>query len=246
MKGVFDTLIAAQLIGVPRFGLGDLVQMNFDYTMDKVYQRHNWSKRPLEQAHLDYARGDTHFLLRLREILLEQVKAVGRVDHLVEECAILETREWQGRGFDPDGYLKIKGANQLSDEELRILRRLYLYRDEQAKQMDRPAFKVFPNAAMLQISQQQPKTDAELERLFQRQRPMRRRYGKAMVQAVRDGLNDRFAIPKPRASTKESSHQRRLRGRAAERVFQKLKTWRNQKIESDEIYTPTRWSQMRP
>jgi ribonuclease D len=238
LRGVFDTLVAAQLIGVPKFGLGDLVQTNFQFTMDKIYQRHNWSKRPLLQEHLDYARGDTHFLIRLREILLSQVEKLDRTSHLVEECALLEQREWQGRVFDPNGYLKVKGANKLSDEQLRIVRRLYLFRDEQAKSIDRPAFKIFPDRAIIDIAIHQPCTDAQLEKLFTRQRPMRHRYGKAMVAAVLDGLTDTHEIPKPsRQNSNPPPYTRRLKGRAAERMFQHLKTWRNEKIESNPIYT---------
>jgi ribonuclease D len=237
LHGVFDTLIAAQLIGVPRFGLGDLVESNFQYSMDKVYQRHNWSKRPLLEEHLTYARGDTHFLIRLREILLAQVEEIGRVSHLEEECRLLEKRTWQGREFDPNGFLKVKGANKLSDPDLRILKRLYVYRDEQAREMDRPPFKVFPDKIMLEIATRHPKTEREFERMFQRQRAMRRRYGKAMVVAVNEGLKDDFKIPNPTRTTKSITYERRLRGRAADRVFQALKQWRNSKIESAEQYT---------
>ena len=237
LHGVFDTLIAAQLIGVPRFGLGDLVNTYFQYSMDKAYQRHNWSKRPLLEEHLDYARGDTHFLIALREILLNKVEEIGRLSHLEEECKLLEKRTWQGREFDPNGYLKVKGATRLADRELRILKRLYVYRDEQAKAMDRPPFKVFPDKAMLEIATQQPKTENEFERLFQRQRAMRRRYGKAMLEAVHKGLEDDFEIPKLSKTSKTVGYKRRLRGRAADRVFQALKQWRNNKIESAVQYT---------
>jgi ribonuclease D len=237
LHGVFDTLIAAQLIGLPRFGLGDLVDTYFQYTMDKGYQRHNWSKRPLLEEHLEYARGDTHYLIPLRELLLEKVNQIGRLAHMEEECRLLEKREWQGRDFDPDGYLRVKGAAKLSDRELRVLRRLYIYRDSQAREMDRPPFKVFPDKAMLEIATRQPQTETEFERLFQRQRAMRRRYGRAMLEAVHKGLDDDFAIPKPTRSTKAAGYKRRLRGRAADRVLQALKKWRNNKIDSAEEYT---------
>lgn len=237
LHGVFDTLIAAQLIGLPRFGLGDLVHTYFQYSMDKIYQRHNWSKRPLLKEHLAYARGDTHYLIRLREILLKNVEDIGRLSHLEEECLLLEKRTWQGRKFDPDGYLKIKGAARLSDDDLRILKRLYIYRDEQAREMDRPPFKVFPDKIMLEIATRRPKTEGEFEHMFQRQRAMRRRYGKAMVVAVNEGLQDDFQIPQPSRTTKTVSYSRRLRGRAADRVFQALKQWRNDKIDSADQYT---------
>src|SRR5690606_8131217 len=126
-------------------GLADLIGRYFGWEIDKQYQRHNWAARPLLPEHLDYARGDTHWLLALREILRRDLIKSGRIGHLEEECRILEKREWAGRTFDEDGWMRIKGSNQLDDTSKRILKYLYLYRDSEARASDRPTFKVIPD-----------------------------------------------------------------------------------------------------
>ena len=164
IRGLFDTLIAAQLIGMERIGLADLILRHFGVEIDKQYQRHNWALRPLRPEHLEYARGDTHYLLALRELLLSGLRRVGRVRHFREECALLERREWQGRTFDPDGWLDIKRAGELDELGMRILRRLYLYRDSQARSMNRPAYKVIPDDVLVGISKVRPASRGRLRR----------------------------------------------------------------------------------
>ena len=86
---VFDTLIASQLLGFERIGLADLIGRFFGHEIDKQYQRHDWSRRPLLPEHIEYARGDTHFLLALREIMERKLTHAGRSRHMEEECALV-------------------------------------------------------------------------------------------------------------------------------------------------------------
>jgi ribonuclease D len=76
-NNLFDTLVAAQFLGLQGLGLADLIGRFFGIPIDKKFQRHDWSRRPLHPEHLDYARGDTHWLLALREILLRRLERVA-------------------------------------------------------------------------------------------------------------------------------------------------------------------------
>ena len=78
---VFDTMISAQFLGFDGVGLADLIRRFFGHKIDKKFQRHDWSKRPLLPEHLDYARGDTHWLPALRELLELFLRRIGRVFH---------------------------------------------------------------------------------------------------------------------------------------------------------------------
>ena len=239
---VFDTLIAAQLLGLPRLGLADLIGRFYGHTIDKKYQRHDWSRRPLHDEHLEYARGDTHWLLSLRELLTLRLRRAGRLSHAKEECSLLEKREWAGRTFDPDGYLRIKGNAGLQPRQMRVLRRLYLYRDAQAKRSNRPTFKVIPDHALVSVAKHLPESESDLNRVFRKQAAMKRRYGQGMVEAVQAGLDDDFPIPKTskakRPRGRKSSTPSRISGRAAEKALLELKAWRNRLIESDPAITP--------
>lgn len=240
IRNIFDTLIAAQLLGMQRIGLADLILRFFGVELDKQYQRHDWSARPLLSEHLDYARGDTHYLPALREIMSRRLRQVGRMRHLREECKLLEKRKWQGRPFDPDGYLQIKHANLLDDAGKRILRRLYLYRDAAAREMDRPTFKVMPDQVLLKVAADKPKTSAELDRIFRGKSALKRRHGRELIACVRQGLEDDFPIPRLRKAPKpkRKGPRPRLTGRHAERALTELKNWRSRRIEDTEGLTP--------
>ncbi len=240
---IFDTLIAAQFLGLPRLGLADLIKRSFGWEIDKALQRHDWSQRPLLQDHLDYARGDTHFLAALREILLRDLKRAKRIAHVEEECALLVKKAWQGRTFDADGWVRIKGSRELDETEQRILRQLWIYRDAAARDLDRPAFKVLGDSLMLDIAREQPESEAQLDRRFSKMHGMRRRHGRHIVDAVHAGLDDATKLvtraPKKRASEeKEDEGPARLHGRAADVATEALKTWRNKLVDTDRRHSP--------
>jgi ribonuclease D len=81
---LFDTMLAARILGWPRYGLGPILEEYFEVKLDKRFQRHNWGQRPLSQQALNYARLDTHYLLPLRKIQLEQLKKQHRWQESVE------------------------------------------------------------------------------------------------------------------------------------------------------------------
>jgi ribonuclease D len=228
IKGIFDTLVATQLLGRTRFGLADLIERYFGLEVDKTLQRHNWAERPLRDEHLDYARGDTHFLRALREILLRDLVRANRLKRFEEECRLLERRQWQGRGFDPDGWLKAKGTATLDDAGKRILRRAWSYRDEQARQMDRPQFKVMPDDVLVALAEVKPRSETDLDRVISARSGLRRRHGRSLLQVVRDGLSDDSPLATAqREKERPRGPKPRLTGRAAEKVLGELRTWRN-------------------
>ncbi|MEQ1502657.1 MAG: HRDC domain-containing protein [Myxococcota bacterium] len=240
IRGLFDTLIAAQLIGMERIGLADLIGRYFGVELDKQYQRHNWALRPLRPEHVEYARGDTHYLLALREILLRELRYVGRVRHFTEECRLLERREWHGRTFDPDGWFDMKRVGELDQDGLRVLRRLYLYRDKQARRMDRPSYKVIPDDALIDIARKRPRTERELDSLFNARSALRRRHGRALLEQVLAADDDDTPLPTssrksaaPKEARPKTRLRTRLRGRQAERVLADLKRWRIEVLARD-------------
>jgi ribonuclease D len=239
---VFDTLIASQLLGFPRIGLADLIQRFFGHVIDKQYQRYDWSRRPLKPEHIDYARGDTHFLLALREILTRKLKSAGRMRHMQEECELVSKREWQGRKFDEDGFLHMKQVHTLDSDGLKVLRRLWLYRDDCARKQNRPVFKVIPDQVLVSIADARPLDSRAFDALMPGKAAMKRRYGSGLVQAVLDGIDDEVVPVPPKGrggkkkKKKRSSNVRpRLRGRQAERALIELKAWRNRTIESQRL-----------
>lgn len=156
-RRIFDTRIAAQLLGYKAFGLAALLELHFGIALDKKFQRADWSLRPLSDGMLQYASQDTMYLLALRDILHGELEAKGRLDWAAEEFTRLEQTQWTSE--DPTQiYLKVKGARDLTRRELAVLRELVPWRDGVAKELDRATFRVVSNDVLLEICRVQPTT----------------------------------------------------------------------------------------
>ena len=94
VRDIFDTRVAAQLLGLRAFGLAALLERYFGVKLDKKHQRADWSMRPLTQGMLDYAAQDTIHLLELRDRLKAELENAGRWEWAREEFALLEGTKW--------------------------------------------------------------------------------------------------------------------------------------------------------
>jgi ribonuclease D len=157
IRNIFDTRIAAQLLGYTAFGLAALLERFFGVKLDKKHQRADWSMRPLTPDMLDYAAQDTRYLLELKDKMSAELEKAGRMGWAREEFALLEGTRWADE--EPGmGFLKLKGARDLNRRELAVLRELVPWRDTVARQMDRATFRVLGNEQLLEISRTQPRT----------------------------------------------------------------------------------------
>lgn len=156
-RHIFDTRIAAQLLGYKAFGLAALLEQHFGIALDKKFQRADWSLRPLSEGMLQYASQDTMYLLALRDILHGELVAKGRLGWAAEEFARLEQTQWSAEDSSQI-YLKVKGARDLKRRELAVLRELVPWRDAVAKELDRSTFRVVSNDVLLEICRVQPTT----------------------------------------------------------------------------------------
>ena len=184
---IFDTRIAAQLLGIKAFGLAALLEQFFDVKLDKKHQRADWSLRPLTQGMLDYAAQDTRYLLDLRDVLKAKLDKLGRSEWAREEFQRLEGTKWE----DDDGsgaFLRIKGARDLTRRELALLRELVPWRDSVARELDRATFRVMGNEVLLEIARTAPRTARELSTMKGMPRGVLERGASAILAAVTRGL----------------------------------------------------------
>lgn len=161
VTNIFDTRVAAQLLGIKAFGLAALLDSYFGVKLDKKHQRADWSMRPLTADMLDYAAQDTMHLLGLRERLRETLEQKGRWAWAREEFSRLEGTQWP---TDDEGtaFLRLKGARDLSRRELALLRELVAWRDGVARSLDRSTFRVVTNEVLLDLARRSPRTMEEL------------------------------------------------------------------------------------
>lgn len=161
VTNLFDTRVAAQLLGIRAFGLAALLQQYFGLKIDKKHQRADWSMRPLTADMLDYAAQDTRHLLPLRTHLREQLEAKGRWHWAQEEFQLAEGTQWDPEVPDT-GFLRMKGARDLTRRELARLRELVKWRDAIAAEIDRATFRVAGNEVLLELSKSAPSTREKL------------------------------------------------------------------------------------
>ena len=155
---LFDTMAAARRLGRPAVGLAALVEARFGVRMSKSFQRSDWGRRPLARDQLAYASLDTHFLLELRDELHAELAREGKLDEAVREFDRIAAVEPREKVFDPEAWRRIKGARDLDPRGRAVLRGLYLAREERARALDRPPFKVIGDEALLEIARRRPGT----------------------------------------------------------------------------------------
>jgi len=150
---VFDTMIAAQLLGIEEIGLAALIERFFDITIGKKGQKSDWSRRPLSEEQLSYAINDTRFLAQLAERLGDELSERGRVDWHKESCRAMVAATGRDRSRDPEEAWRIKGAGRLTRRQLAYLRELWHWRDQHARRVNVPSFKIFGNEQILDLLQ---------------------------------------------------------------------------------------------
>jgi len=228
--GLYDTMVAARCAGVPRFGLADLVNGYFGVTLNKKYQKHDWSHRPLSREALDYAHLDTRYLPEIMDRLKALVAEKGRTDAVEEECRLLEQRAWVRREPDPDAFLQVKGASRLSERGRRVLRELHEMRDGIARKRDWPPFKVMGNETLIALADAAPADAKTLVDALGRHSRIGHRYGPRILDAVAAGLVSDRPLPVP----KRGEGGRRPT-REDDALFRRLKDWRNAAAEAEGV-----------
>ena len=187
VHGIFDTMLASRILGMPHVGLADLLQEYFGVTLDKRMQRYDWGTRPLDPAALTYAAEDTHYLLPLRDTLQQALIAADRWEEARQEFERLSRVSPTPRTFDSEGFWRVKGVYEILPRERAIVRELYRFRDEQAKAADRPPFKVLSDNVLIRLAQAQPRGLDELRRTEILTPYLLRRYGHGILAAIRAG-----------------------------------------------------------
>jgi ribonuclease D len=152
---VFDTMIAAQLLGIEQIGLTSLIERCFDIMMEKEgqksEQKSDWSRRPLSEKQLRYAINDIRFLEQLAEHLDRDLGERGRIDWHKESCRAMVESTGRDRLRDPEQAWRIKGSGRLTRGQLAYVRELWHWRDRHARRANMPSFKIFGNQQILDL-----------------------------------------------------------------------------------------------
>ncbi len=125
---IFDTMLAARLLGERQFGLSSLVEKFLGVKLDKGSQKADWARRPLTERMETYARNDTHHLKPLADALKLELQGKDRLAWHQESCARLIAESSKPSAPDADSAWRIKGSHKLNRHALAVLRELWCWR----------------------------------------------------------------------------------------------------------------------
>jgi len=159
---VFDTQVAAALIGMPsQIGYGELVRRLLGHELSKAHTRTDWSRRPLSAEQIEYALDDVRYLLPLKEALEEELARLGRTEWLREELEPLT--DIRSLMVVPEqAWLRVKGLRGLDEHRTRLAIELGAWRERRAVERNRPRGWILEDSALREIVARVPRTLDEL------------------------------------------------------------------------------------
>jgi ribonuclease D len=181
---IFDTMLAARLLGALQFSLSSLVEARLGVKLEKGAQKADWARRPLTERMEQYARRDTHYLKPLADKLRPELESARRLDWHREACARLVSDCAVNRAPDPDQVWRVRGSHVLSRQGLAVLRELFGWRESEALAAGKPPFFVMSHQTLIAISE--AAGDRPVEPLLPRHLSDRRRAG--LLKALAGGL----------------------------------------------------------
>jgi ribonuclease D len=153
-RAVFDTMLAAKLLGYSQLGLDALAAKLLGVKLEKGPQKANWARRPLTDRMSHYARSDTRYLQPMAALLREELVARHRAAWHEESCERLlrECAQLRPVARERDDAWRVKGAAELDRAALAILRSLWEWREQEALCQARPPFFILPHGNLVNIA----------------------------------------------------------------------------------------------
>jgi ribonuclease D len=208
-SAIFDTMLAARLLGLRQFGLTHLVEHYLGVKLEKGPQKANWAMRPLTERMERYARNDTHYLKPLADRLRSELEAKGRLTWHQESCGRLVQDSTNHQPVDTDAVWRVRGSHLLERPALAVLRELWQWREAEAIRANKPPFFVISHELLVQLAAAAAEA-RPIEPLFPKRMSDRRRASIMKAIARAQGLVPEHH-PKPlrRISRRPSDGERR-------------------------------------
>jgi len=234
-RNIFDTEKAAVFLGKDSVGLGTLIAEYFSAKKESKFQMADWTKRPIKDEMLSYAIGDTTYLLRLKDVLLKELKEKNRISWFEEELRKLEEADYPMKKMK---YFDFRGFKSLEPKEQAILKNLFELREKLAKKVDRPIHYIINNKLMLALVKNPPRSIGEWSRL-KGVHPIVKQRAKQFHQAIIDSKNTNVVVPKFAKKIKRfSEEQKKLvtkLGETREKLAKKYEVPAHVILSKDEI-----------
>jgi ribonuclease D len=205
VRHLFDTMWAGRVLGCTKMGLVNFIEDVFGVKLCKKHQKADWARRPLSPDMLEYAKNDTHYLLRLRDDFEQRLREADAYEEAMEIFGSLVEVDPSERVFDPEAFWHIRGVRELPPRGQAILRALFVFREEEARRRDTPPFKVINDGMLLRISHQAAEGKGPVENVPGVSDKLLGRLGSRLQQAVNQGRRDPLPKQPRRPAARHSS-----------------------------------------
>ena len=216
---IFDTMLAARLVGLENISLSALLEQILDIRLSKHNQRANWAERPIAEALLAYAAEDIRYLAQIADNLTERLETLGRMEWHREYCqwTIGQTQQTK-TPEDPEKMWRIRGTFGLSPRQMAFVRAVWQWRQQQADRADLSPFRILHNEQLVELAlwaeRQSELTPDKLSRLPRHCKGNRKRELVEALQAAHQLDPDQWPKPlrrerneKPGADVLEKAEQ---------------------------------------
>ncbi len=225
IDNLFDTELACRFLGYSHSSLEAVLKKHFNATLDKKYQKKDWSIRPLPDEMIAYAADDVRYLVDLYHKLTAALKEKNRMQWANESFqALCQVISGENTASDRPLFISIKGAGRLHPRSLAVLENLAFFRQKIAKKKDRPPYKIINNTALMALAQQKPDSSGRLYRSGILSKKQCQMYADGIVKAVTAALEipdeDLPSYPKSEKNPSSPAITRRINA---------LKKWREHK-----------------
>lgn len=163
-RNIFDTHRAASLLGCQRLALSTLIGQYLGIAFDKKkkMQRSRWDIRPLTEEQLQYAIADTEHLFALYRVLSREIRERGLEVETAKAFDEIAAVEWREKELNLRGHERINGYQGLQVEERRLLQRLFRWRFQKAKEINRAFFMILSDGELIALSRAEIRSAEDL------------------------------------------------------------------------------------
>jgi ribonuclease D len=163
-SNVFDTELAGRLLGLPRVGLGPLIETQLGFSLAKEHSAADWSTRPLPESWLNYAALDVEFLIELWDLLETQLRDAEKHEWAIQEFDHVKRTTGPIERVDP--WRRTSGMHVIRNtRELAVIREVWHARDAIAREQDIAAGRILSDSHIVTLASSGLKTESELKTL---------------------------------------------------------------------------------
>ena len=196
LMGVIPTPILDTQIGAAIAGYGfslsyqKIVGQVLGIHIEKGETRSDWLQRPLTESQYHYAVLDVLYLSQVYEHLLLELDSLGRQQWWLEECSKLSINYYEANKLE-EYYLKVKSAWKLSRPQLNCLQKLTVWREQQARELNRPRGRILKDNACFELAQKLPDSLQKLSFIKDVPPGIVRKYGDDLLEIIQSSLNEK-------------------------------------------------------